>query len=91
MEVHFPTDLEEKLTNSAAKQGRKPGDLVQDLVARHFEQRARYADALPDDENASSKGQQLTNQQAAPVAELPVWHLGDTGPLHRRDIYDDVC
>jgi hypothetical protein len=25
---------------------------------------------------------------AAP--ELPVWHLGDVGPLHRRDIYDDV-
>ena len=22
--------------------------------------------------------------------ELPVWHLGPVGPLHRRDIYDDV-
>jgi hypothetical protein len=22
--------------------------------------------------------------------ELPVWHLGSIGPLHRRDIYDDV-
>ncbi len=21
---------------------------------------------------------------------LPVWHLGIVGPLHRRDIYDDV-
>jgi hypothetical protein len=21
---------------------------------------------------------------------LPVWHLGGTGALHRRDIYDDV-
>jgi hypothetical protein len=21
---------------------------------------------------------------------LPVWHLGATGPLHRRDIYADV-
>lgn len=21
---------------------------------------------------------------------LPVWHLGDVGSLHRRDIYDDV-
>jgi hypothetical protein len=31
---------------------------------------------------------------ASPVAttapELPVWHLGDVGPLHRRDIYDDA-
>lgn len=22
--------------------------------------------------------------------QLPVWHLGSTGPLHRRDIYSDV-
>ena len=22
--------------------------------------------------------------------ELPVWHLGAIGSLHRRDIYDDV-
>ena len=25
---------------------------------------------------------------AAP--ELPIWHLGGVGALHRRDIYDDV-
>jgi hypothetical protein len=25
-----------------------------------------------------------------PIPELPVWHLGEVGPLHRRDIYDDV-
>jgi hypothetical protein len=25
-----------------------------------------------------------------PAPELPVWHLGEVGPLHRRDIYDDV-
>ena len=24
------------------------------------------------------------------TAELPVWHLGGVGSLHRRDIYDDV-
>lgn len=23
-------------------------------------------------------------------SELPVWHLGGAGALHRRDIYDDV-
>jgi hypothetical protein len=22
--------------------------------------------------------------------ELPLWHLGGIGPLHRRDIYDDA-
>ncbi|HEX4136985.1 MAG TPA: hypothetical protein VHY84_20405 [Bryobacteraceae bacterium] len=29
-------------------------------------------------------------QVAGPAPELPVWHLGVIGPLHRRDIYDDV-
>ncbi len=24
------------------------------------------------------------------IPELPVWHLGITGSLRRRDIYDDV-
>jgi hypothetical protein len=23
------------------------------------------------------------------IPELPIWHLGGVGPLHRRDIYDD--
>jgi hypothetical protein len=27
---------------------------------------------------------------AGTATELPVWHLGAVGPLHRRDIYDDV-
>jgi hypothetical protein len=26
----------------------------------------------------------------APQPELPVFHMGPMGPLHRRDIYDDV-
>jgi hypothetical protein len=26
----------------------------------------------------------------AAAPELPVWHLGGVGTLHRRDIYDDV-
>jgi hypothetical protein len=29
-------------------------------------------------------------QPAPPNHELPVWHLGALGPLHRRDIYDDA-
>jgi hypothetical protein len=30
------------------------------------------------------------NASARPTPELPVWHLGGAGSLHRRDIYDDV-
>jgi len=34
----------------------------------------------------------LEQNAALPAAapELPVWHLGATGPLRRRDIYDDL-
>ena len=31
-----------------------------------------------------------TARVAAAAPELPVWHLGDVGSLHRRDIYYDV-
>jgi hypothetical protein len=27
---------------------------------------------------------------AQPHPELPVWHLGSIGALHRRDLYDDA-
>jgi hypothetical protein len=32
----------------------------------------------------------VTAHVTGTAPELPVWHLGVTGPLHRRDIYDDV-
>ena len=40
--------------------------------------------------------EQLINERTAlthPVdarPELPVWHLGDAGAIHRRDIYNDA-
>ncbi len=38
MEVHFLPELEAKLTHSAAQQGCKPDELVQDVVSRYFEE-----------------------------------------------------
>jgi len=41
-------------------------------------------------------GQLMSERGSAPMdtlriaPELPVWHLGDVGPLHRREIYGDV-
>jgi hypothetical protein len=65
-------------------------------------QLSRETEARLDDE-ARRRGisveallEQLMNElvATAPGAgiapELPVWHLGDAGSLHRRDIYDDV-
>ena len=71
MEVHFTPDLEAKLTIFAARQGRNPDALLQDVVAQYFEEAERSI-------------------AVEAIRELPVWHLGDVGSLHRRDIYDDV-
>jgi len=32
----------------------------------------------------------IASAGALSAPELPVWHLGGVGSLHRRDIYDDV-
>ncbi len=32
----------------------------------------------------------LTQPARTTPPELPVWHLGGVGALHRRDIYNDV-
>jgi hypothetical protein len=33
---------------------------------------------------------QVTTNPVPSSPELPVWHLGGAGALHRRDIYDDA-
>lgn len=38
MEVHFTPDLEAKLVNVAAKQGRKPDALLQDAVVQYIDE-----------------------------------------------------
>lgn len=63
MEVHFPPELEAKLARSAAKQGRNPDELVQDVVTRYFEEEARFSDAVRRGEDALQRGEYLTQEQ----------------------------
>ena len=63
MEVHVTGELEAKLTNSAAKQGRNPDDLVQDVLTRHFEEEARFVEAVKRGEGALQRGEYLTHEQ----------------------------
>jgi predicted transcriptional regulator len=63
MEVNFPPELEAKLTHSAAKQGRNPGELVQDVVSRYFEEEARFIEAVTQGEEALKRGEYLTHEQ----------------------------
>jgi predicted transcriptional regulator len=63
MEVHFPPELEAKLTNSAAQQGLNPDELVQDVLTRYFEEETRFVEAVKRGEEALQRGEYLTHEQ----------------------------
>lgn len=46
MEVHLTPDVQEKLVHSAAKQGRDPNELVQDVLARYLADEARFFETV---------------------------------------------
>lgn len=63
MEVHFNSDLQEKLTQRATQQGRKLDETVQDVVARYFEEEDRFVEAVKRGEAALERGEFLTHEQ----------------------------
>jgi predicted transcriptional regulator len=63
MEVLFTPELEAKLAQSAALLGRNPGELVQQVVARYFDEESRFIDAVNRGENALLHGEYLTHEQ----------------------------
>jgi predicted transcriptional regulator len=63
MEVSFTPELEEKLAQSAARVGRRPGDLVQEVLARYFEEEARFIEAVKRGEDALERGEFLTHEE----------------------------
>jgi hypothetical protein len=63
MEVHFPPELEAKLTHSAARQSRNPDELVQDVVLRYFEEETRFAEAAKIGEETLRQSEYLTREQ----------------------------
>ena len=63
MEVHFTPELEAKVTNSAAQQGRKPDEFVQEVVNQYFEEETRFVEAVKRGEAALRRGEFLTHEQ----------------------------
>lgn len=63
MEVHFTPEQEAKLAHSAAQQGRDPDELVQQVVARYFDEESRFIDAVRRGEDALERGEHLTHEQ----------------------------
>jgi predicted transcriptional regulator len=63
MQVHFTPELEAKLARSAAQQGRNPDELVQEVVARYFDEESRFVEAVNRGEEALQRGEHLTHEQ----------------------------
>jgi len=63
MEVQFSPELEAKLADAAAQQGRHPGELVQEMVARCLDEDARFVQAVKHGEAALDRGDSLTHEE----------------------------
>jgi len=64
MDVQFNPDLQARLTQRAAQQGVQPNEVVQDAVARYFEEEDRFVEAVKRGEAALERGESLTHEQA---------------------------
>ncbi len=63
MEVHFTLEQEARLAQAAAQQGRDPDELVQQVIARYFDEENRFVDAVSRGEEALQRGEYLTHEQ----------------------------
>jgi predicted transcriptional regulator len=62
MQVHFTPELEAKLAQTAAEQGRNPDELVQEVIARFFDEEGRFLEAVKRGEEALERGEYLTHE-----------------------------
>jgi predicted transcriptional regulator len=63
MEVHFTPELEAKVAESAVQQGRNPEELVQEVVARYFEEEGRFIAAVKRGEASLERGEYLAHEE----------------------------
>lgn len=63
MEVQFTPDLQARLAQRAAEKGLHPTEVVQDVVARYFEEEDRFIEAVKRGEAALERGEFLTHEQ----------------------------
>jgi predicted transcriptional regulator len=63
MDIEFTPDLESRIARHAAQQGLPPSQAVQDVVARFFDERDRFAAAVEHGEAAFHRGEILTHEQ----------------------------
>ena len=61
--MHVTLELQAKLAQLAAQQGRDTDDLVQDVLTRYLEEEARFVEAVKLGEEALERGEYLTHEQ----------------------------
>ena len=69
MKVHLTTELEAKLIRSAARQGRNPDDLVQDVLTSYFDEETRFLEAVRRGDEALQRGDYFTRPQVGQCLE----------------------
>ena len=63
MEVHFSPNLQARLIERATEKGRNVDEVVQDVVARFFEEEDRFVAAVKRGEAALERDEFLTHEQ----------------------------
>lgn len=63
MEVQFNPGLQARLAQRAAQQGVLPNEVVQEVVARYFEEEDRFVEAVKRGEAALDRGESLSHEQ----------------------------
>jgi len=63
MQIDFTAELEDKIAESAARQGCTPAELVLQIVERYLEDDSRFADAVTRGEEALLRGEYLMHEQ----------------------------
>ena len=64
MDVQFNPELQARLAQLAAEKGLNTNEIVQDVVARYFEEEDRFIAAVKRGEAALERGEYLTHEQA---------------------------
>jgi hypothetical protein len=76
MELHVTGELETKLTHFAAKQGRNPDELVQDVLTRYFEEEANGGGS-----HRKSGAALVEAMQASPYKEIDLQPTREPMPV----------
>lgn len=56
-------ELEARLTQSAARQGRHPDELVQDVLVQYFDEETRFVAAVKRGDASLRRGEYLTHEE----------------------------